>query len=90
MAESGDFVMIFPSEVIAQVMERYFNQEMLKFPVKVVDVKSSGDDFVFSLGYQKVQEKLVENQLNGYGDLVERELSEIGIQKPKVVKKKVG
>lgn len=85
MAESGDFVMIFPSEVIARVMESYFNDKMLKFPVTVVDVSAKDENFVFSLGYKEI-EKIENGQF--VEELRERELSELGVIKPKSTKKR--
>ena len=43
MAEQGaDFVTILSSELIADVVERYFNSELYKVPVKVKKCKVCG------------------------------------------------
>lgn len=52
MAENdADTVIILSSELIAQVIEVYFNEEMFKLPVKIVDLKASGEGYAFSLAF---------------------------------------
>ena len=45
----ADFTTTLSSELIAEVMERYFNKEMYKKKVKVVDLKMSQDMCMFGL-----------------------------------------
>ncbi len=46
---SADFITILPSALIAEVMEQYFNQEMYKRTVKVVELKMQDDMCRFEL-----------------------------------------
>lgn len=47
----ADFVTILSSELIATVVEAYFNTVMYKVPVKVVDLKPTSDGYAFSLAF---------------------------------------
>lgn len=52
MAEnSGDTVIILSSELIAEVMEHYFNEHMFKVQVKVVDLQVSNSGYAFNLAF---------------------------------------
>lgn len=54
MAEQeADFVTILSSELIATVMEQYFNKSMYKQRVKVVDLKPTETGYMFSLAFVK-------------------------------------
>lgn len=52
---AADFVTILSSELIAEVVEAYFNSEMYKVPVKVVDLKPTSDGYAFSLAFDKAR-----------------------------------
>lgn len=49
--QSADTVIILSSELIAEVMEKYFNKEMFKKQVKVVDLKTTEAGYMFSLAF---------------------------------------
>jgi hypothetical protein len=54
--ETADIVTVLSSELVASVMERYFNDVMFNVAtmgtVKVTDLQASGDGFMFSLAFQ--------------------------------------
>ena len=58
---SADFVTILSSELIAKVVEEYFNRVMFKMPITIVDLKPTADGYAFSLAFveQKQIEKVV-------------------------------
>ena len=49
----GDFVTILSSELIAEVMEEYFNRRLFKQKVKVVDLQPQGQGYAFTLSFVK-------------------------------------
>ncbi len=51
--EEGDSVIILSSELIASVMESYFNTSMFKLPVSVVDLSPSSEGYAFTLAFNK-------------------------------------
>lgn len=49
-----DFITILSSELIAEIVEEYFNKKMYKRRVKVVDVTAKGDEqYQFALAFDK-------------------------------------
>jgi len=50
---SGDFLTVLSSELIAEVMEEYFNKKMYRQKVKVVDLQPQGSGYAFSLAFVK-------------------------------------
>lgn len=58
--ESGDTVIILSSELIAEVMEAYFNKVMFKKAVRVVDLKTTEAGYMFSLLFTPVMTQRVE------------------------------
>jgi len=50
---SGDFLTVLSSELIAEVMEEYFNRKMYRQKVKVVDLQPQGSGYAFSLAFVK-------------------------------------
>lgn len=48
---NADFVTIISTELIAQVMQRYFNDELYKRRVEIVDSKATSDGYMFSLAF---------------------------------------
>ena len=50
----ADTVIILSSELIAEVMESYFNKDMFKKRVKVVDLKSTETGYMFSVAFVPV------------------------------------
>lgn len=51
----ADTIIILSSELIAEVMEKYFNEEMFKKQVKVVDLKSTETGYMFSIAFNDRQ-----------------------------------
>lgn len=52
MSESeADAVVILSSELIADVMQVYFNKVMFKKPVSIVDLKPTETGYMFSLAF---------------------------------------
>lgn len=49
----GDFLTVLSSELIAEVMEEYFNKKMYRQKVKVVDLQPQGSGYAFSLAFVK-------------------------------------
>ena len=47
----SDFVTILSSELIATIVEAYFNDVMYKVPVHIVDLKPTSDGYAFSLTF---------------------------------------
>lgn len=56
---SADFLTTLPSQVIIDVMEKYFNEEMYRKPVKVLELKTAGDMYSFELEWADNDEKPV-------------------------------
>jgi hypothetical protein len=56
---SGDFLTVLSSELIAEVMEDYFNKKMYRQKVKVVDLQPQGSGYAFSLAFVKDDPKLL-------------------------------
>ena len=54
--QDADTVIMLSSELIAEVMESYFNKVMFKQKVKIVDLKPTETGYAFSLAF--VQQKL--------------------------------
>jgi hypothetical protein len=52
-APDGDFLTVLSSELIAEVMEDYFNKKMYRQKVKVVDLQPQGSGYAFSLAFVK-------------------------------------
>lgn len=55
--QEADFVTILSSELIAEIVEAYFNAELYKVAVKVVDLKPTESGYAFSLAFCSQQEK---------------------------------
>jgi len=51
--QDGDFLTVLSSELIAEVMEEYFNRKMYRQKVKVVDLQPQGSGYAFSLAFVK-------------------------------------
>lgn len=49
----ADFLTVLSSELIAEVMEDYFNKKMYRQRVKVVDLQPQGSGYAFSLAFVK-------------------------------------
>jgi hypothetical protein len=49
----GDFLTVLSSELIAEVMEEYFNKKMYRQKVKVVELQPQGSGYAFSLAFVK-------------------------------------
>ena len=54
----ADTVIMLSSELIAEVMESYFNRQMFKKTVKIVDLKPTETGYAFSLAFVDVEKKL--------------------------------
>lgn len=52
--KQADIVIILSSELIAGVIEAYFNQQLLKVPVSIVDLKPTPDGYAFSIAFLPV------------------------------------
>jgi len=52
--KEADFITIVSSEMIAEVMEEYFNRHMYKKKVEIVDLKSTETGYMFSLAFVHV------------------------------------
>jgi hypothetical protein len=51
IAQQGDTVIMLSSELIAEVMEQYFNKAMFKKRVKITDLKPTEQGYAFSLAF---------------------------------------
>lgn len=51
----GDFITVLSSDLIAEVMENYFNTKMYKFKVEVVDLFANGNNYSFTLKKVKAE-----------------------------------
>ena len=49
MANEGDFVISLSSELISQVMDRYFNEHMFRQDVSIVDLSPLENGYAFTL-----------------------------------------
>ena len=49
--EQADFTVVLSSDLISQVMEQYFNTDMFKMAVRVVDLQAKGDAYAFNLAF---------------------------------------
>ena len=54
--DDADTVIMLSSDLIAEVMETYFNKQMFKKTVKIVDLKPTETGYAFSLAF--VERKL--------------------------------
>ena len=54
----GDTIIMLSSELIAEVMEGYFNKQMFKKKVKIVDLKPTETGYAFSVAFVNVEKKL--------------------------------
>src|SRR6267378_4127608 len=52
--EPADFVTVLSSDMIATIVEAYFNKAMYKKQVKVVDLQPQGTGYAFSLAFVQV------------------------------------
>jgi hypothetical protein len=50
-AQQGDTVIMLSSELIAEVMEQYFNKAMFKKKVKITDLKPTEQGYAFGLAF---------------------------------------
>jgi hypothetical protein len=57
--QDADFLTVLSSELIAAVMEEYFNRKMYRQKVKVVDLQPQGSGYAFSLAFVKDDPKLL-------------------------------
>src|SRR5262245_54130514 len=55
----ADFITILSSDMIATIVEEYFNKKVYRQKVKVVDTKSTEAGYMFSLTFVPVQSKIV-------------------------------
>ncbi len=53
MSDSGDAVIILSSDLIAEVIEEYFNKKMFKQSVKVVDLQANEAGSSFTIKFVK-------------------------------------
>jgi len=53
---SADFVTVLSSDMIAEIVEAYFNKTMYKKQVKVVDLQPQGTGYAFSLAFVVVSD----------------------------------
>lgn len=49
--KEADFVTILSSDMIAQIVEEYFNKKVYKQPVKVIEAKATEAGYMFSLAF---------------------------------------
>ncbi len=54
--EPADFVTILSSDMIAEIVEAYFNRAMYKKKVKVVDLQPQGSGYAFSLAFVQMKQ----------------------------------
>ena len=60
--KEADFVTILSSDMIAQIVEEYFNKKVYKQQVEVVDTKPTEAGYMFSLAFVQVaQRRVIEN-----------------------------
>ena len=52
-SQDADTVIMLSSELIAEVMESYFNKQMFKKQVKIVDLKPTETGYAFSLAFSQ-------------------------------------
>lgn len=74
ISEKTDFAMMVSSDLIAEVMGKYFNEEMFKRAVRIVDLKGADDGYVFNLAFE---EKVIVK--GGPTPVIEYELARNGI-----------
>ena len=55
--QNADFVIILSSDVIAQIVEEFFNKKVYKQPVEVVDTKATEAGYMFSLTFIQQSKK---------------------------------
>lgn len=53
--QPGDFSTILSSEMISDIVEAYFNKNLYKKPVKVVDLKPTSNGYMFILAFVQVR-----------------------------------
>jgi hypothetical protein len=76
----ADFVTILSSELIATIVEQYFNDVMYKVAVKVVDLKPTSDGYAFSLAFVTIEQQLtVQKVKNGVAIAAIEDFYENGI-----------
>ena len=66
--KDADTVIICSSELIASVMQEYFNKKMFKIAVEIVDLQSTESGYAFSLLFREKEQKIVEVTTNGQKD----------------------
>jgi hypothetical protein len=86
----ADFFTIISSDMIAEVMERYFNVEMFKKTVKIVDLQATDSGYMFGLTYSrgevtKIQKSEILEPLNN-GDMPQKTKNSVTTS-PKEVRK---
>ena len=81
----ADVVTVLSSELVASVMERYFNETMFNTQamgsVKVLALSSSGDGFMFGLSF--VPEVTGKGELDMYVDLAASHIENMKVIRPK-------
>ena len=63
--KDADTVIICSSELIASVMQEYFNKKMFKIAVEIVDLQSTESGYAFSLLFKEKEQKEIEVTKNG-------------------------
>jgi hypothetical protein len=74
----ADFFTIISSDMIAEVMERYFNVEMFKKTVKIVDLQATESGYMFGLTYTRGEVTKIQK-----GEVLEPVNNVEMLQKPK-------
>lgn len=77
--QKGDFVISLSSDLIATVMEKYFNDVMFKKIVEVVDLSPITDGYAFTLGFVTEAEKdyLVKEELSNADTIMQETLKRL-------------
>jgi len=65
MSDEADIVTIVSSDLIATVMEDYFNKKMYKMPVKIVELKPTEAGYSFFLQFVQKTQKPEQLTVNG-------------------------
>jgi hypothetical protein len=65
MAQDGDITLVIGNDVVSEVMERYFNEEMFKKVIKIVHMTPSEKGIVFTMSYDERKSGIIVS--NGSG-----------------------
>ena len=79
--QEADFNIELSSEMISDIVQRYFNNEMFKVPVQIVDGKASAAGYVFSVTFAEhtvttMAEDIIMKQHNILQDNLSRDIME--------------